>query len=97
MEPRPANVNFLGDTSFRFSREFIFLLPNFPAGKDQPRALRTLPDFISARYILPQRSLGLSGFKEPSRIDIYKVWDKEYKIVWEIDIDRQVWDKMSDV
>lgn len=30
MELRPANVNFLGDISFRFSRGFIFLLPNFP-------------------------------------------------------------------
>lgn len=30
MELRPANVNFLDDTSFRFSRGFIFLLPNFP-------------------------------------------------------------------
>lgn len=38
--------------------------PELSAGKDRPLTRWTSPDFISARYILPQRSLDLSGFKE---------------------------------
>jgi len=52
MKLHPANVNFLDNTSFRFSLWIYIPPPELSAGKDRLRARRTSPDFISARYIL---------------------------------------------